>query len=262
MNRPPGFRSPRLPVLLSFLVVAPVAVVAQHGYTPEDIESGARLYRANCAGCHGPDGDSIQGVDLRRGKFRRASSDDDLHRIITNGLPGTPMTATTLYPSQVLAVVAYLRSWNASSPSAPASGNPERGRALFTGKGGCASCHRVEGAGGRLGPDLSDVGAVRTAAYLESSLRRPNESVLPQHRFVRAVTRDGTSISGRRLNEDTHTVQLIDAQDRLLSLAKSDLKEYAVVKTSAMPAFEGKLTRREIADLVSYLVSLKGLDLP
>ena len=107
---------------------------------------------------------------------------------------------------------------------------------------------------------MSEVGAIRTAEYLERSVVAPNESVLPEHRTVRAVTRQGTVITGRRLNEDTHTIQLIDPQERLRSLEKADLKEYAILATSSMPSYEGKFTSAELADLVTYLLSLKGAE--
>ena len=75
---------------------------------------------------------------------------------------------------------------------------------------------------------------------------------------MRVVTRDGTQISGRRLNEDTFTIQLIDDHERLVSLPKAGLREYTVVQTSTMPSYKGKYSSRELADLVAYLVSLKG----
>src|SRR5262249_34991549 len=113
--------------------------------------------------------------------------------------------------------------------------------------------------GSRFGPDLSEAGAIRTAAYLERSIVAPEESVLPEHRVVRAVTRQGTVITGRRLNEDTHTIQLIDQDERLHSLAKSDLREYSLLTTSSMPSYRDKFSPQELADAVSYLISLKGL---
>ena len=96
-----------------------------------------------------------------------------------------------------------------------------------------------------------------TQIYVE-----PNAVVLPQNRFVRATTREGAVITGRRLNEDTLTVQLIDSSERLLSLNKADLREYTVEKTSRMPAYKDKLNSQQVADLVSYLVYLKGSDAP
>jgi putative heme-binding domain-containing protein len=145
------------------------------------------------------------------------------------------------------------------SPRATGAGDAGRGQALFEGKGGCLGCHRVAGKGSRKGPDLNDVGAVRNAASLERSLLDPNETILPQHRYVHAVTKSGATITGLRLNEDTHTVQLIDENERLVSLSKSDLREYTLLKTSPMPSYQGRLTPQEIADLVTYLFTLKGL---
>ena len=82
----------------------------------------------------------------------------------------------------------------------------------------------------------------------------------PINRSVRAVTKDGKVITGRRLNEDTWSVQLIDAQERLVSLAKADLKEYSVSKTSPCPLIKDKLSAQELADVVAYLLTLKGVN--
>jgi mono/diheme cytochrome c family protein len=75
---------------------------------------------------------------------------------------------------------------------------------------------------------------------------------------VRAVTRDGKVINGRRLNEDTYTVQLLDEQEKLISLVKSDLREYTIRTASPMPSYQTKLTSDELGDVVAYLLSLKG----
>ena len=221
-----------------------------------DLESGSLLYRANCAACHGPAGDAVPNASLRRADLRRGSSDEDLRRVIANGITGTAMPAFPLPPSQINQIIGYLRFLR--NPPRASAGDPRRGRALLEGKGKCLTCHQVNGSGARLGPDLSEVGAWRPPEYLTSSLLRPDESILPQHRFVRLVTRDGTVITGRRLNEDTHYVQLLDSQERLVSFAKADLREYAPLCNSPMPSYDGKLSAQEMADLISYLVTLKG----
>jgi putative heme-binding domain-containing protein len=226
-------------------------------YLSSDVENGSRLYRQNCFACHGPDGDSIPEVDFRRGRFKRASSDEDILRVIAKGVPGTAMPPAAINDSARLGLLAYIRSMH---ESATGSGDASRGRALFEGKGGCLACHRVKGNGSRLGPDLSEVGEVRTTDYLERSIREPSESILPEHRFVRVVTRQGATVTGRRLNEDTHTIQLIDQNERLRSFSKSELREYTLLTTTTMPAYRDQLTATEIADVVSYLLSLKGLD--
>jgi hypothetical protein len=93
---------------------------------------------------------------------------------------------------------------------------------------------------------------------LQQSITEPTAFLLPINRPVRAVTKDGKVITGRRLNEDTYTVQLIDDSERLLSLTKADLKEFHVLTTSPMPSFKDKLSPEEISDVVAYLLSLKG----
>ena len=80
------------------------------------------------------------------------------------------------------------------------------------------------------------------------------------NRSVRGVTRDGKVVTGRRLNEDTYSVQLIDADEHLVSLAKADLMEYTVIKTSAMPSYRTKLSTAELGDLVAYLLTLDGVN--
>jgi putative heme-binding domain-containing protein len=112
--------------------------------------------------------------------------------------------------------------------------------------------------GSRIGPDLTDVGARMPPSDLLAVLLRPDERALPAQWYVRAVTRDGRTITGRRLNEDTYSVQLIDAREELVSLVKAELREYELIKKSPMPSYEGKLTREQLDDLVAYLASLKG----
>jgi putative heme-binding domain-containing protein len=228
--------------------------------TPADLERGARLYHAHCAACHGAEGDQVTGVDLRRGQFRRGSSDEEVMRTISNGVPGTAMVPIKLAAPELAAVAAFVRSLRETGGRV--TGDAARGQRVYEGKGACAACHRVAGRGSRLGPDLTEIGALRTAEALERSLVDPGRPVPPQHRFVRAVTAGGRMIEGRRLNEDTFTVQLIDQQERLVSLRKSELREYTVLKNSPMPSYKGQLTAAELADLIAYLASLKGVPKP
>jgi hypothetical protein len=109
---------------------------------------------------------------------------------------------------------------------------------------------------------LSDVGAIRTPSYIEDALLDPSSIALPQHRFIRATTRSGEVIMGRRMNEDTLTVQILDSKERLLSLSKADLRDYTIENGPRMPSYKDQLTDTERADLISFLVSLKGEDAP
>ena len=227
-------------------------------YSQADVEAGYTLYNANCITCHSANGDSIPGVNLRTNQFRRAATDADLNRLIQTGIPGTAMPPGRYTTADLAGLVAYIRSMRAFDTIAPGRGDAVRGQTIFEEKGNCTSCHRVNGKGSRVAPDLSDIGAIRSPEALRRSLMDPTGSMLPLNRYVRAVTRDGKVITGRRLNEDTYTVQLIDTEERLVSLIKSDLREYAVLKTSAMPSYTEKLTSGELDDVVAYLRTLKG----
>lgn len=226
-------------------------------YAPADIAYGARLYDAQCTTCHGANGDGVGGVDLRSGRFRNATTDQDLTRIVTNGIPGTGMLAFKLDAAEIAGVIAFLRNMNSFDRGSVTPGDAARGRTIFAGKGDCMRCHRVGAAGSRVAPDLTDIGAMRSAASLVRSLTEPSSQMMPINRPVRAVMRDGSVVNGRRLNEDTYTVQLIDDQERLVSLTKSDLRELTVLTTSPMPSYRN-LNPEELADLVAYLLSLKG----
>ena len=153
-------------------------------------------------------------------------------------------------------IVAFIRAGFDTSASIRV-GDAARGRAVFQGKGECGTCHRVAGRGPRSAPDLSDIGVARAPAMLECSVRDPSSALLPINRPVRIVMRDGRTILGRRLNEDTHTVQVIDDQERLLSVMKKDVRSFNVARESAMPAYAAKLTDNEIADVVAYLLTLR-----
>lgn len=246
---------------LLFVLVS-AALFGQHEFAPTDLENGARQYTNNCVYCHGPEGDQIPGINLLQGKFRRTLSDDDIARIIREGIPGTGMPAQTMNEGTARTIVAYLRSSAAVPAATVTGGNAARGKAIFEGKGACNTCHRASGTGSRTGPDLSDIGALRRAVDIEKSLVDPGAVVLPQHRFVRLVTKDGTTVTGRLMNQDTFTVQLIDSQDRLRSYPIADLRQHSVVTTSSMPSYKDRLSSQERVDVVAYLVSLKGARKP
>ena len=243
------------------LICAPLAAQEHAGhYGQADVERGSRLYGAHCQFCHGVNGDAAPNVDLRGGRFRHATSDEDLGRVITGGVPGTAMPPHKFDSTELTGIVAYVRTMRDINLAAVVTGDAGRGQRVFEGAGGCTSCHRIGGQGSRFGPDLSEIGAVRTAGALEKSLLDPTASMLPINRPVRAVTRDGKAITGRRLNEDTYSVQLIDAQEHLISLNKADLREYAVLRVSPMPSYKNKLSASELADVLAYLLTLKGVN--
>jgi len=226
-------------------------------YPDVDIAQGASLYTARCAVCHGAQGDAIGGVNLRSGTFRNAVIDRDLERFIRNGSPAG-MPAFALDAADMAGIVAYLRNMNAFDAASVKTGDQARGRAIVLGKGACTQCHRIDVDGSRVGPNLSDIAATRSAGSLQRSLVDPTSQMMPINRPVRVVTKDGATISGRRLNEDTYTLQIIDDHERLHSLVKADLREFTISNTSPMPSYKGKLSDEEIGDVLAYLLSLKG----
>jgi cytochrome c oxidase cbb3-type subunit III len=251
-------------------------LLGQHAFTPEEISEGGRLFQSNCAGCHGSAGDQVPGVALMSGKFRRASTDEDLAGIIRNGVPGTAMLSFNFTDDQTGRIVAYLRSFAAGAAAGdmPALGDVARGKQIFESKGQCLSCHRVGENGSRVGPDLTSIGAPRPALVffgppppapapavivqkLRQSLLDPDAEVAPANRTYRAVLKDGTTVTGRLLNLDTFSIQLFDSKERLLTLLRSDVREFSLQK-SPMPSYRDKLNAQELSDLLAYLFSLKG----
>jgi quinoprotein glucose dehydrogenase len=170
----------------------------------------------------------------------------------------TPLHAQTPPPIDALhaqpAAVERPRAQEASADGAAAA----RGKAIFEGKGRCQTCHRVNGVGSRVAPDLTSIGSTLSADAFTKTLTDPNAALRPAERSVRATTKDGKAVVGLRLNEDRYSVQLIDEQEHLRSLTKSDLRDYAILTTARMPSYREKLTPPEIADVVAYLRSLKN----
>ncbi len=160
-----------------------------------------------------------------------------------------------------------------ASAMAQSPGDAARGKEVFEGKGNCQSCHRVNGNGSRVGPDLSDIGLPRPAGgvgpgfggtaagnpkNLEVALLDPDAEIAISNRTVRVVTKAGATVTGRLLNQDNFTVQMIDEQGKLRSFMKSDLRDSTVIAKSPMPSYKGKLTDQEVSDLVTYLMALRG----
>ena len=227
-------------------------------YPDIDIAHGASLYVARCATCHGAQGDAIGGVNLRSGKFRNAITDRDLARFIRDGSQAAGMPPFALDETDMAGIIAYLRNMNSFDAATVKTGNVVRGRAVFEGKGACTKCHRVGSVGSHIAPNLTDIGSVRSAGSIQRSVIDPTTQMMPINRSVRLVTKDGTVINGRRLNEDTYSIQIMDDRERLRSFQKADLREFTISKTSPMPSYKDTLSSEELSDLLGYLLSLKG----
>jgi cytochrome c oxidase cbb3-type subunit 3 len=238
---------------------------------PAAIQEGASLFRANCSPCHGLNAQGGgRGPDLTAGRWVHGSSDADIFRTITRGVPGTEMPANGFDDSETWAILAYLRSL-APAKSETVSGDSANGEKVFWGTGGCSTCHMVQGRGGVLGPDLSHVGEARSVPYLIDSIREPSKELTsgtldPNNHYglplvydtVTVVTRDGHKIVGVAKNEDTFSLQLLDTNQQLQFFLKKNLKEVIHERKSLMPAYsETMLKPAELQDLVAYLTGLR-----
>ena len=228
---------------------------AQHGFTRAEVENGARLYQASCATCHGANGDQVRSVALFSGRFRAATTDDDLVRIIINGIPNTAMPPNRYSNEEAGMIVAYLRGLAAGDRVTLTAGDVARGKTVFTGTGKCASCHHPSA---RMAPTLADVGTIRRPLELEQAVLEPSADLHPDFRFVRAVRRDGSSIRGRLMNQSTFSVQILDTTEQLRGVDRSEIRELTFESNSPMPSYRGVLTTQELADVVAYLTTLRG----
>jgi putative heme-binding domain-containing protein len=156
---------------------------------------------------------------------------------------------------RVWQVIAYIRSLNQRSAT-PNVGDRVKGKSLFA-SSGCANCHRVHGEGGITGPDLTNVGKMRSPHHLREAITNPGADVRQRYWVVDAVTNEGKRLSGFLMNEDTYSVEFIDSAGQLQSCLKSGLKTYKVEKNSKMPSYKDRFGKKELDDLVAYLSSLR-----
>ena len=185
-------------------------------------------------------------------------SDADVSTIISNGIPDTGMPAfRSLKPTQVSAIVGYLRLLQGHEKPESLPGDPARGKAIFFGKGECSSCHMMSGEGGFLGPDLSTYGSIRSAKEISDVLRDAGRIPDPAYRIAVATTRNGEKLSGVIRNEDNFSIQLQTADGAFHFLSRTELKSLDYQRDPAMPRDYGeRLQKNELDDLVSYMVSV------
>jgi cytochrome c oxidase cbb3-type subunit III len=264
-------------VLLSLLVCNIGFAQDRNPYVgdPKMAKLGEFQFRINCAFCHGLGArGGGRGPDLTRAQKRHGNSDADLFNTINNGVPGTAMPpngstgqGVGMTNEEIWQVITYLRSVQVKAPAKPL-GDAAHGRQLFYGDANCSGCHMVQGKGGRLGPNLTAVGGIRTAEYIADSVRHPSRRLaqgvleatkeFPQeYETVTVVTAEGKEIKGVALNEDSFSVQLMDASENTYMFEKDKLRSFTKSRTSMMPAYDTSLlSDKDLQDIVAYLVSV------
>ena len=227
-----------------------------HG-SAEDIDTGRGTFRIYCAPCHGIKAEGGRAPDLTLGIYEAGDSDEDLFKVVADGVGGTEMPGFGGRLSQegIWRLVAYLRSV-ARRDHPLFAGDASRGREIYWNRGGCSGCHRIGGQGGRLGPALSRVGRTRSLAYLRDALTQPGKAIAPGYGTVRIVTRDGKTVQGRALNVDNFSAQLMDSNERIHSYLGEEVRSIQRENSSLMPSYASILSQGQIEDLLAYLVSL------
>ena len=242
-------------VLAAQMTVA-VEPTARPKVTAQEVARGRTLFEAQCAYCHGADGDGGRGANLARPTLRRAPTDEALFRVVNRGIPGTGMPGNAMSVRETWQVVAFVRTLGRVKRE-PLPGDASRGAQVYE-TAGCAACHTIRGRGGSTGPDLTDIGARSSPAYLRRSIVDPQGEVPTGYKQVRAVTRDGRRLTGVVVNEDPFSIQFRDTSGALYSYFKEELAELAADRRTTMPSFRERLEPSALDDLVAFLVSLEG----
>jgi putative heme-binding domain-containing protein len=264
-------------VVLTVLGVAAYAADNRNPFAGDAkaAQAGEYEFRINCALCHGLGArGGGRGPDLTRAVKKHTHSDADMFQVISNGIPGTAMPANGtngqgvgMTDEEIWQIIAYIRSQEVKAP-AKATGNALRGKDLFYGDANCSLCHTVEGKGGRLGPDLTAVGGSRTRDAIIDSVRDPSRRLawglteatkeFPQeYECVTVVTGEGKEIKGVTLNEDSFSVQIMDANEQIHLLEKDKLRSFQKSRESAMPKYGADvLSDKDLQDIVAYMIGV------
>ena len=242
----------------ALLILSLAPAWAQLPTDAASLQAGKKAYEWHCAFCHGAGSDGFA-ANLASPRLTYAPTDTSLMNIIRTGISGTGMPpALGMSDVEIRQVAGYVRSLGRTAPQ-KVPGDAAKGKALYSGKGGCAACHMTGGAGGRMGPDLSDIGIRRAPVSLRTSIVNADAVVVPGWAQVNAELSGGGKVSGVRLNEDTFSIQIRDASGKIHSLAKSRITKLEKnAAKSTMPSYEGKLSGSEIDDIVAFLFSLRG----
>jgi len=204
-----------------------------------------------------------EGPALNRFYLPRASNDTAFASIIMNGIAGTSMPATwVLSENEIEKLIYYVRGFSKAEKE-EITGDSENGLVLME-KSGCFSCHAIGQKGISIGPDLASVGLRRGSTYLRDAINNPGKKkILDENGFILylvidATLQNGKTITGVRLNEDTFTLQMKDADNHFFSFRKSEVRDFQRRKeASLMPSFSNTLSATEIEDIIAYLMKQK-----
>jgi uncharacterized repeat protein (TIGR03806 family) len=139
-------------------------------------------------------------------------------------------------------------------------GDAARGRKVFFEASGvqCRNCHRIEGKGTEVGPDLDQIGKKYDKAQILDNILNPSRQIEPKYLTYVVETKRGQVHTGLLVTRDANKVVLKDANNKLIEVSASDLEQLAAQQKSLMPDLLLRdLTAEQVADLTAFLSSLK-----
>ena len=136
-------------------------------------------------------------------------------------------------------------------------GQPARGEAVYSREDmQCMTCHAIGGVGGKVGPDMTSLGASAPIDYLIESIYKPNAKIKENYHSVNILTVDGLILTGIIVGSDNNEVILRDARNKLVRIPKDDI-EFQKPGKSLMPeGLVDRLTQQEQVDLIKFLTQL------
>jgi cytochrome c oxidase cbb3-type subunit 3 len=220
----------------------------------KELPAGKEIFESTCAGCHGLDGrGGEKGPNIATRAEITSRSDEELLGILQRGVPSSGMPSFgRLGDVQLRAIVAHLRKLQGVSGKAEVVGDAEAGKKLFFKVEGCATCHMVNGAGGFLGSDLSNYGAITPVAEMREQIMNHDE--LPRAKVVQVSARDGGKLTGFARNEDNFSLQLQTLDGKFHFLDKSKVTSVDYVMAADGGDVGKKLSKSDVDALIGYFV--------
>lgn len=243
---------------LSLFSFMPIAALAQNANPyigdPGAIRVGGALFGARCATCHGADAQGIVAPDLTI-LWAEGVEDYRVFQVVREGVAGSIMPSSSAPDNELWAIVAYLRSISTVPLESVVDADIARGESLFNST--CSTCHRVNGQGGSMGPDLSRIAAIRSKDLLASAIRDPSALIASRYKPITLTLIDGTQISGTLKSEDAFSIQIMDSEQQLRGYRVSELREISRGTESAMPEFGANvLSENDLNNILGYLVNI------
>ncbi|GEO24102.1 cytochrome c [Cyclobacterium qasimii] len=145
------------------------------------------------------------------------------------------------------------KEWQALLAS---KGDGERGqRVFYSNMALCSTCHAIEGKGGDLGPDLSNVGQSKDRNMLITSILLPSHEMSPEWQGWFIKLKDGTIHQGRQIDVGETSIVIYTLAKGFVTFSKEDIADYGLIKSSLMPeGLERNLTDSDLKDLLSFLL--------